>query len=111
MNGETLSTTASTTGEKTNEEITTNSTTEQTQSEESGNTSGQTLNGDLNSNTNYSEIYDMLKERDTTIDKLKSEVTELKKANTQLLLRVNASSQSNAIKDPFESLIDFMNER
>lgn len=122
MNGETLPNPTPITSKEGDEKIPTNGTAEQIKSKEGGNTPGQTLDGNMSTPSptppstsdpqiDYSQMYDMLRERDDSIAKLKSEVTELKKANTQLLLRVNASSQNNAIKDPFESLIDFMNER
>ena len=57
-------------------------------------------------------MYDMLTERDNTIKQLKSEVAELKKSNTNLLLKVNASTASgDNIKTPYESFIDAMVNR
>ena len=88
------------------EEINENSNPEQTKVEESGNTSGK----EKSEQVDFSQMYDMLTERDAKIADLTSLVNELKKTNTELLLKVNASS-SDAIKDPYEAFIDSMANR
>lgn len=80
---------------------------EQTKSKESGSTSGQTKSEQVD----FSQMYDMLTERDTKIADLTSLVNELKKTNTELLLKVNASSLQGAVKDPYEAFVDSMANR
>lgn len=95
-------------GEKTQQEVNTNLNAEQTKSEESGTTSGQAKSEQVD----FAQMYDMLTERDNTIKELKSEVAELKKTNTNLLLKVNASaSAGGAAKDPFQNFVDAMVQR
>lgn len=87
------------------QKVTTDSNAEQTSAEESGGTSRKTLDGQVD----FAQMYDMLTERDKTITELKSEVAELKKTNTNLLLKVNASaSAGDKIKSPYESFVDAM---
>lgn len=94
--------------EETIEEVNKNGNAEQTKPEESGSTSGQTKSEQVD----FGQMYDMLTERDNTIKTLKAEVAELKKSNTQLLVKVNASAQSEGtIKNPYEKFIDSMVSR
>lgn len=105
MNEQTNPTTEVTTGQESQQEINQNSNAEQNTSEENRNTSGQANNEQVD----FAQMYDMLTERDNTIKTLKAEVAELKKTNTNLLLKVNASpSNGSAIKNPYESFIDSM---
>lgn len=81
---------------------------EQTTSEESGSASGQTKSEQVD----FAQMYDMLKERDNTISALKSEIADLKKTNTQLLVKVNASpSNGGEMKNPYEKFCDTMGKR
>lgn len=89
------------------EKINENSNAEQTKPEESGSTSGQTKSEQVD----FAQMYDMLTERDTKIADLTTLVNELKKTNTELLLKVNASSMQGAVKDPYEAFIDSMASR
>lgn len=94
--------------EETNKEVNPNSNAEQTKSEESGSSSGTQESGTVD----FSQMYDMLTERDKTIKDLKGEIAELKKSNTELLLKVNSSKSSDgSFKDPYESFIDGMVNR
>lgn len=95
-------------GKETEQEVNPNVNAEQTKSEESGTASGETKSEQVD----FAQMYDMLTERDNTIKELKSEVAELKKTNTNLLLKVNASASSGgAIKDPFQNFVDAMVQR
>lgn len=95
-------------GKETQQEVDPNLNAEQTKSEESGSTSGQTKSEQVD----FAQMYDMLTERDNTIKELKSEVAELKKTNTNLLLKVNASaSTGGTLKDPFQNFVDAMVQR
>lgn len=94
--------------EETQQEVNSNINAEQTTSEESGSTSG----SEKSEQVDFSQMYDMLTERDNTIKTLKDEVAELKKANTQLLLKVNSSGNSgDSLKTPYESFVDAMVQR
>ena len=105
MNEQTNTTEETIPNQNENQEVTTDSNAEQTSTEESGSASGKTLDGQVD----FSQMYDMLTERDRTITELKSEVAELKKTNTNLLLKVNASaSAGDKIKSPYESFVDAM---
>lgn len=105
MNEQTHTTEETVSNETEEQEVTTNSNAEQTSTEESGTTSGEKVNEQVD----FSQMYDMLTERDKTIADLKSEVAELKKTNTNLLLKVNASaSAGDKIKSPYESFVDAM---
>ena len=108
MNEQTNSTTEVTTGQESQQEINKNSNAEQNTSEENRNTSGQANNEQVD----FAQMYDMLTERDNTIKELKAEIGELKKTNTNLLLKVNASpSNGGTMKNPYESFIDSMVSR
>lgn len=108
MNEQTHTTEETILNENENKEISTDSNAKQTGTEESGSAPGQTLDGQVD----FAQMYDMLTERDKTITELKSEVAELKKTNTNLLLKVNASaSVGDKIKTPYESFIDAMVKR
>ena len=107
MNEQTNTTKEVIRNEETIEEINENSNAEQTKPEESGSTSGQTKSEQVD----FSQMYDMLTERDTKIADLTSLVNELKKTNTELLLKVNASSLQGAVKDPYEAFVDSMANR
>ncbi len=90
------------------EEINKNTNAEQAKSEESGSTSGK----EKPEQVDFAQMYDMLTERDNTIEELKSEIADLKKSNTTLLLKVNASGSGDAsLKTPYESFIDSMIKR
>lgn len=105
MNEQTNPTSEATSGQEGQQEINQNSNAEQSTSEESGNTTGQKNSEQVD----FAQMYDMLTERDNTIKTLKAEIGELKKTNTNLLLKVNASSSNDgALKNPYESFIDSM---
>lgn len=105
MNEQTHTTEEALSNETKEQEVTTDSNAEQTSTEESGSSSRKTLNEQVD----FSQMYDMLTERDKTIANLKTEVAELKKTNTNLLLKVNASaSAGDKIKTPYESFVDAM---
>ena len=90
------------------QKISENGNAEQTSSEESGSASG----SQKSEQVDFAQMYDMLTERDNTIKTLKSEIADLKKTNTQLLVRVNASpSTSGEMKNPYEKFCDAMGER
>lgn len=91
------------------EEVNPDANAEQTTPEESGSTSGQEKPEQVD---NFAQMYDMLTERDKTIKDLTAEVASLKKENTNLLLKVNASAPAgDKIKNPYERFIDSMVER
>lgn len=95
-------------GEEINKEVGNDVNAKQVTPEESGSASGETKSEQVD----FSQMYDMLKERDTTIDTLKKEVADLKKSNTNLLLKVNASASAGAqLKTPYENFIDSMVKR
>lgn len=108
MNEQTNPTQETLLNEETKQEIGKDINAEQTTPEESGSTSGQAKSEQVD----FAQMYDMLKERDNTIAKQNQEIADLKKSNTQLLLKVNASpSGESAIKNPYESFIDTMVNR
>lgn len=107
MNEQTNTTKETLSNKEVIEEINENSNAEQTKPEESGNTSGKAKSEQVD----FSQMYDMLTERDTKIADLTSVVNELKKTNTELLLKVNASSLQGVVKDPYEAFIDSMANR
>lgn len=108
MNEQTHTTEETVSNETQEQEVVTNGNAEQTGTEEGGSTSGETINGQVD----FAQMYDMLTERDTTIKNLKTEIANLKKTNTELLLKVNASASSaDKIKTPYESFIDSMVSR
>lgn len=87
------------------EEVNQNTNAEQVKPEESGSTLGK----EKPEQVDFAQMYDMLTERDNTIKELKSEIADLKKSNTNLLLKVNASGSGDAsLKTPYESFIDSM---
>lgn len=109
MNEQTHTTNETVSSEETNQEVSTNLNAEQNAPEKGGSASGETKPEQVD---NFSQMYDMLKERDTTIDSLKKEIADLKKTNTTLLLKVNASATPDAqLKTPYEKFIDSMVER
>lgn len=109
MSGKAHTTKETVSNEETNEKVNSDTNAEQTTSEESGSTSGQTKSEQVD---NFAQMYDMLTERDKTIKDLTTEVANLKKENTNLLLKVNASAPAgDKIKNPYEKFIDSMVER
>lgn len=108
MNEQTHTTTENVSSEETNEKIGANGNAEQTITEESGSASGQKVTEQVD----FSQMYDMLTERDNTIKNLQAEVKELKKTNTDLLLKVNSANiKAENFKNPYESFIDSMVNR
>lgn len=108
MNEQTHTTEETVSNETKEQEVVTNGNAEQTGTEEGGTTSGETINGQVS----FEQIYDMITEKDKTIESLKAEITSLKKSNTDLLLKVNASANpADKIKTPYESFIDSMVSR
>lgn len=109
MSGKAHTTKETLSNEENVEEVNPNTNAEQTTSEESGSTSGQEKSEQVD---NFAQMYDMLTERDKTIKDLTAEVASLKKENTNLLLKVNASAPAgDKIKNPYEKFIDSMVER
>lgn len=107
-NEQTHSTQETVSNEETIEKIGENSDAEQTKSEENRPTSGETKSEQID----FAQMYDMLTDRDNTIKSLKTEISELKKTNTNLLLKVNANpSNGGATKNPYESFVDLMEKR
>ena len=105
MNEQTNPTQETIPNEETQQKVSQNSNAEQTTSEESGSASGTQKSEQVD----FAQMYDMLTERDNTIKTLKSEIADLKKTNTQLLVRVNASpSTSGEMKNPYEKFCDAM---
>ena len=105
MNEQTNPTTETVTNQETQSQVNQNSNGEQDTSEENRGTSGKANNEQVD----FAQMYDMLTERDNTIKTLKGEISELKKTNTNLLLKVNASPSNGATtKNPYESFIDSM---
>ena len=108
MNEQTHTTQETLPNETHEQEVNTNPNAEQTQPETNRTTSGQALDGQVD----FAQMYDMLTERDKTIKELTSEVAELKKTNTSLLLKVNASASAGGnLKNPYESFVDLMANR
>lgn len=94
--------------EETDEEINKDGNAKQTITEKSGSASG----SQKSEQVDFAQMYDMLTERDSTIKNLQTEIKELKKTNTELLLKVNSSSSSDGnFKNPYESFIDGMVNR
>ena len=90
------------------QEVGKNSNAEQTTPEEGGSASGTQKSEQVD----FAQMYDMLAERDKTIKELTNEVAELKKTNTSLLLKVNASASAGGdLKNPYESFVDLMAKR
>ena len=108
MNEQTNPTQETILDKETQQEVSKDSNAEQTTSEESGSASGTQKSEQVD----FAQMYDMLTERDNTIKQLKSEVAELKKTNTNLLVKVNASpSGDSTLKTPYEGFIDSMVNR
>lgn len=108
MNEQTHPTEETILNEETDKKVGTDSNAEQTVTETSGTASGTQESGQVD----FSQMYDMLTERDNTIKKLTSEIADLKKSNTELLLKVNSSkSPDGSFKNPYESFIDTMVNR
>lgn len=107
MNEQTNTTKETLPNEEVIKEINENSNAEQTKPEESGSASGQAKSEQVD----FAQMYDMLTERDKEISDLKDAISTLKKTNTELLLKVNASASSGAVKDPYEAFVDSMANR
>lgn len=107
MNEQTNTTKEAIRNEEVIEEVNENSNAEQTKSEESRSASGQAKSEQVD----FGQMYDMLTERDKEITDLKEVVATLKKTNTELLLKVNASASTGAVKDPYEAFVDSMANR
>ena len=107
MNEQTNTTKEAIRNEEVIEEVNENSNAEQTKSEESGSASGQTKSEQVD----FGQMYDMLTERDKEITDLKEVIATLKKTNTELLLKVNASASAGAVKNPYEAFVDSMANR
>ena len=107
MNEQTNTTKETLPSEEVIKEVNENSNAEQTKSEESGSASGQAKPEQVD----FAQMYDMLTERDKEITDLKEAISTLKKTNTELLLKVNASAQSGAVKNPYEVFVDSMASR
>ena len=107
MNEQTNTTKEALRNEEVIEEINENGNAEQTKSEEGGSASGQAKSEQID----FGQMYDMLTERDKEITDLKEVVATLKKTNTELLLKVNASASSGTVKDPYEAFVDSMANR
>ena len=109
MNEQTHTTEETISNKETQQEVNTNISTEQTTSETGGSASGTEKPEQVD---NFAQMYDMLTERDKTIKELTSEVAELKRTNTSLLLKVNASASAGGdLKNPYESFVDSMAKR
>lgn len=103
MNGEDIKKTEELNGSKeTQQEGASNQSTEHAESSSNGSSNGQENTEQIN----LASIHDMLKEKDTKIDALTSEVEALKKSNTELLLKVNSGANSKPPEDPFKVLYD-----
>lgn len=108
MNEQTNPTEETILNKETQQEISENSNAEQTTPEESGSSSG----AQKSEQVDFAQMYDMLTERDNMIKQFKSEIAELKKTNTQLLLKVNAlPSGDSPLKTPYEGFVDSMVNR
>lgn len=108
MNEQTHTTEETVSNEKDVEEIGKDSNAEQIESKENKPETGKTKSEQID----FGQMYDMLKQRDNTIEKQNKEIAELKKSNTELLLKVNAGTSSGeALKSPVESFIDSMVNR
>lgn len=86
---------------ETQQESSANQHTEQVPLAGNGNASGQANTEQID----LAQIHDMLKEKNDKVDALSKQVEELKKANTELLLKVN-SGATKAPEDPFKVLYD-----
>lgn len=100
--GENKQTTQESTGsQETQQESSANQHTEQVALAGNGNQTGQTNTEQID----LAKISDMLKEKDDKVDALSKQVEDLKKANTELLLKVNTGA-SKPPEDPFKVLYD-----
>ena len=109
MNEQTNTTTQTFSNETTQQEVNQNTNAEQTTPEASGSTPGQEESKQVD---NFAQMYDMLKERDETIKKQTAEIATLKKQNTEMILKVNASGSSgDTTKSPYEKFVDTMVKR
>lgn len=100
--GENKQTTQESTGNKEAEQKSTqNQNAEHGSSTGNGNQAGQANTEQID----LAKISDMLKEKDDKVDALSKQVEELKKANTELLLKVNTGA-SKPPEDPFKVLYD-----
>ena len=109
MSGKANSTKKTVSDKENVEEISEDTHAEQTTPEESRSTSGKEEPEQVN---NFQQMYDMLTERDNAIKQLTNEVASLKKENTNLLLKVNASAAAGEkIKTPYENFVDSMVNR
>ena len=107
MNEQTNTTKETLPNEEAIKEVNENSNAEQTKPEESGSAPGQAKSEQVD----FAQMYDMLTERDKEITDLKEAISTLKKTNTELLLKVNASASSGAVKSPYEAFVDSMASR
>lgn len=107
MNEQTNTTKEALRNEEVIEEINENGNAKQTESEESGSAPGQAKPEQVD----FAQMYDMLTERDKEITDLKEAISTLKKTNTELLLKVNASASVGAVKNPYEAFVDSMANR
>ena len=102
MDGENKQETKELNGNKeTQQEGTSNQSTEHAEHTGNGSTNGQTNTEQID----LAKISDMLKEKDDKVDALSKQVEELKKTNTELLLKVNAGA-TKPPEDPFKVLYD-----
>ena len=108
MNEQANPTTETIPNETTQQEVNQNPNAEQTTPETSGSTSGQEESQQVDT---FSQMYDMLIERDETIKRQTAEIAALKKQNTEMLLKVNASGSSGGTKSPYEKFVDTMVKR
>lgn len=103
MDGEDIKKTEELNGNKeTKQEGASNQSTEHAEHSGNGSTNGKENTEQIN----LASIHDMLKEKDTKIDALTSEIEALKKSNTELLLKVNSGANSKPPEDPFKVLHD-----
>lgn len=100
--GENKQTTQESTGSQgTQQESTQDQDTEHGTSTGNGNQAGQANTEQID----LAKISDMLKEKDDKVDALSKQVEDLKKANTELLLKVNTGA-GKPPEDPFKVLYD-----
>lgn len=100
--GENKQETQESTGSQTSQqESTQNQNAEHGTSTGNGNQTGQANTEQID----LAKISDMLKEKDDKVDALSKQVEELKKANTELLLKVNTGA-AKPPEDPFKVLYD-----
>lgn len=78
-----------------------NSNAEQSTPTESGSKAGQAQSEQID----LTQIHDMLVSKDKELNDLRAQIADLKKANTELILKVNTGSDK-APEDPFKVLYD-----